>query len=211
MKHDPSVKNLIFDLGGVILDLSVDTTLQSFAKLSGFDKVRIDELYFSEEPFLHYEMGLIPDEEFREFVRKVYSIKSSSDDIDSVWCAMLLGLPLKKLQLMDKLKEHYNVYLLSNTNAIHIKHINEVILPATVKGATSLDTYFHKAYYSHIMKKRKPNADIFLEVLSDSGSLAEETLFFDDNRDNVEGAKMLGIKTAFVNTPTFILDYFDEA
>jgi putative hydrolase of the HAD superfamily len=61
------------------------------------------------------------------------------------------------------------------------------------------------------MKKRKPNADIFLEVLRDSGSVAEETIFFDDNKENFEGAKKVCIKTAFVNTPTFILDYFDEA
>jgi len=207
---DPSIKNLIFDLGGVILDLSIDHTLQSFATLSGFDKKRIDQLYATAPEFLSYETGLITDDEFRAFVRKVYSITCSSDDIDITWTAMLRGLPIRKLQLLERLKEKFNVFLLSNTNSIHLKYINESLLPATVQKKLTLDNYFHRAYYSHVMKKRKPNADIFEQVLVENGLKPEETLFLDDNHDNIEGAKKLGIRTALVNTPDFMLDYFHE-
>lgn len=210
-KPDPSIKNLIFDLGGVIIDLSVDHTLQAFTRLSGFEKQRIDELYVSEQQFLDYEMGLISDEAFRKFVTGCYSLSCSDDELDTSWNAMIRGLPLIKLQLLERLKEKYNVFLLSNTNSIHIQYINSIVLPATLNDGRILDDYFHRAYYSHIMKKRKPNSDIFEEVLRESGLKAEETLFLDDNAANIEGARKVGIMTLHVVTPDLILEYFHES
>lgn len=84
------------------------------------------------------------------------------------------------------------------------------MLPGIVPGVTSLDTYFHKAYYSHIMKKRKPNADIFEQVLDENNLAGHETLFLDDNLGNIEGANLVGIKTVHVVTPDLILEYFNE-
>jgi len=197
-------------LGGVIIDLSVDDTLEGFAALSGYDRKKINQLYTLSPEFLLYEKGMIDDDEFRTFIRKILGVNAASIDIDNAWNAMIRGLPLNKLQLLEKLKADYNVLLLSNTNAIHLTYINGTILPAVVGDASSLDTYFHRAYYSHLMKKRKPDAEIFEEVLAESNILASETLFLDDNRDNITGAGKVGIKTAFVDTPNFILDYFDE-
>jgi glucose-1-phosphatase len=207
VKHNTEIKNLIFDLGGVIIDLSIDHTLEAFVRLSGMEKKKVTELY-SSPGFETYEKGLMDDAEFRNYVREVFSVKSSAAEIDSCWTAMLRGLPLEKLQLLERLKEHYNVYLLSNTNNIHIQYINTVMLPATVPGAYSLDVYFHKAYYSHVMKKRKPNADIFEQVLEENGLVNHQTLFLDDNLGNIEGANNVGIKTVHVVTPDLILDYF---
>jgi putative hydrolase of the HAD superfamily len=210
LKRDMSVKNLIFDLGGVIIDLSIDHTIQAFSAISGIEKEKVNFLYTSSPGFEDYEKGLMGDDEFRDYVRAVYSVNSSAEEIDSCWTAMLRGLSVKKLQLLLKLKDKYRVYLLSNTNSIHIDFINETMLPSVVQSASSLDAYFHRAYYSHIMKKRKPNADIFEQVLAENELVPAQTLFLDDNIDNLEGANQLGIKTLHVNTPNFMLDYFNE-
>jgi glucose-1-phosphatase len=203
----PSVKNLIFDLGGVILDLSVDHTLTAFAELSRMPKQKVHGLYFSASGFLSYEKGSIDDTTFRNFVRETYAISAPDDAIDACWNAMLRGIPQVKLDLLMRLQNEFQVYLLSNTNAIHVHHINEVML-ANGKEKRSLDTYFHKAYYSHRMGKRKPDADIFEQVLEENNLMPEQTLFLDDYDINIEGAKSLGIKTLHVTSPNLILDYF---
>lgn len=208
---DSTVKNLIFDLGGVIIDLSIDDTLKTFAAIAGVDKNVIDKLYASAPEFLAYETGHITDAEFRDFINQQCSAPGTDAAIDKCWNAMLRGLPKQKLDLILSLKDKYNVFLLSNTNAIHLKYINEVMLPAIPGALSNLDDYFHRAYYSHIMKKRKPHPEIFEEVLAESGLNAHETLFLDDNHDNIAGAAKVGIKTAFVNTPDYILTYFNDA
>jgi putative hydrolase of the HAD superfamily len=206
---DRSIKNLIFDLGGVILDLSVDTTLKSFADLSGVEKSTVKSLFTSTPEFELYEKGGISDEEFRQFVKKLYKIDAPDEALDACWNAMLLGFPTRKLQLLETLKTSYNVYLLSNTNNIHLQYINNTLLPR-INHHTSLDDFFHRAYYSHQMKKRKPDAEIFEQVLVEGNFKPEETLFLDDNKSNVEGAGKLGIKTIHVVQPDMIFDYFHE-
>lgn len=202
-----SVKNLIFDLGGVILDLSVDHTLQSFSKLSGIPKEKVQEMYVEAPGFLEYEKGMIDDDTFRDFVRQTFSIRADDAAIDECWNAMLRGIPPLKLDLLLRLQREFRVFLLSNTNGIHLDHINGVMLPKNGEQST-LDRYFHKAYYSHRMKKRKPDAEIFEEVLEENHLVPEQTLFLDDYAVNIEGAKALGIKTIHVTTPNLILEYF---
>ena len=203
----PSVKTLIFDLGGVILDLSVAHTLELFARMSKMPKEKVHELYFSTPGFLDYEKGTIDDSTFRDFVRQTYSLKATDEDIDQAWNAMLRGISEQKLDLLTRLQSEFQVFLLSNTNAIHIHHINEVILPKGRKERT-LDSYFHKAYYSHRMGKRKPDADIFEQVIEENNLVPEQTLFLDDYAINIEGAKAVGIKTVHVTSSNLILDYF---
>jgi putative hydrolase of the HAD superfamily len=205
---DRSIKNLIFDLGGVILDLSVDSTLQSFSELAKIDHTTVKKLFISSKGFESYEKGEISDAEFRDFVRKLYNIDASDEKLDACWNAMLLDIPLEKLKLLETLKTKYNVYLLSNTNNIHVHYINTILLPRIEK--TSLDDFFHRSFYSHQMKKRKPDLEIFQEVLDEGNFKPEETLFLDDNSDNVQGAGKLGIKTVHVVNPDMILDYFNE-
>ncbi len=207
MAQDSSIKNLIFDLGGVILDLSVDHTLQSFAEISGLKKEKVKELFISSKGFLDYEKGEIEDDEFRSFVCDLYSVKVDDATLDASWNAMLLGIPRQKLDLLLTLKQKFNVYLLSNTNNIHLNYINDQIL-TPVFGEKSLDRYFHKTYYSHYMKKRKPDTDIFEQVLEENNLKPQETLFLDDNADNIGGAHALGIQTVHVITPNHIIDYF---
>ena len=201
-----SIKNLIFDLGGVILDLSVDSTLQQFSVLSGLDRTQVGRLFQNSAGFVDYEKGLISDADFRDFVRKLYNVKASDAQLDQCWNAMLVRIPREKLSLLLKLKEQYNVILLSNTNTIHLEYINGTVVPAA--GGHALDHYFHRSYYSHLLKKRKPDAEIFEHVLEENNLTAGQTLFLDDNADNIAGAKAVGIQTVHVTTPDLILDYF---
>ena len=203
----PSVKNLIFDLGGVILDISVEQTLNAFAQRSNLPDKQVHDLYLATPGFLEYEKGLMDDASFRDFVRATYSITASDQEIDDCWNAMLLGIPPLKLELLKKLQGEFRVFLLSNTNGIHLNHINEFMLP-NLPEKRPLDSYFHKAYYSHRMGKRKPDAEIFEQVLEENSLVPEQTLFLDDYAVNIEGAKSLGIKTIHVTSPDLILDYF---
>lgn len=205
----PSVKNLIFDLGGVILDLSVDHTLRSFSKLSSIPQPEVKRIFVETPEFEDYEKGLLDDRQFRDFVRKVYSLDATDEEIDASWNAMLRGIPLEKLELLLDLKKKYRVFLLSNTNGIHLDYINGVLMKH-LNGNPLLDDYFHKAYYSHRMLKRKPEAEIFEQVLQENNLRPGETLFMDDNILNVEGARGLGIQTIFITNPDHILEIFHE-
>ena len=206
MQTDLSIKNLIFDLGGVILDLSVDSTLQSFAEFSGIEAPRIKQLYFNSPGFDSYEKGEITDPEFRDFVRKLYKIDASDEVLDTCWNAMLVNIPLEKLQLLETLKKTHNVFLLSNTSNIHVNYINNILIKRVTPK--SLDDFFHHSFYSYRMKMRKPDAEIFQQVLDEAKLIPHETLFLDDNQANVDGASKLGIKTVHVVNPTMIFDYF---
>ena len=120
--------------------------------------------------------------------------------------AMLLTIPSEKYELLLRLKTRYRVFLLSNTNNIHLESFNQLVHRDT--GLRELDYYFHKAYYSHLMKMRKPDAEIYSHVLSENKLSPDETLFLDDNFDNIKGAAGLGIKTIHVTSPSMILPLF---
>jgi FMN phosphatase YigB (HAD superfamily) len=201
------IKNLLFDLGGVILDLSVAHTLKSFSELSGISQPEVHKIFTTSPGFNEYEKGAMGDQAFRDYIRDIYKVNASDEAIDSCWNAMLRGIPIVKLKLLQQLKEQYAVLLLSNTNEIHLSYINNVMLPG-ITTERSLDVYFHKAYYSHRMLKRKPDPEIFEQVLEENRLAAEETLFLDDNASNIKGAASVGIKTVHVTSPDLILDYF---
>jgi glucose-1-phosphatase len=202
------IKNLIFDLGGVILDLDVPKTLIGFSEVSGLSTHEVAHLFKTSDGFLKYERGEYSDDDFRDFVRSVYNINVPDATIDACWNAMLGGIPIEKLNLLNNLKSKYNTYLLSNTNTLHLEYINTKVLPQA--NIPVLENFFHKTYYSHLVGKRKPEAEIFLQVIQENNLKPDETLFLDDNADNIVGAAAVGLKTAFVNTSTFILDYFHE-
>jgi glucose-1-phosphatase len=204
---DTKVKNIIFDLGGVILDLSVKDTLYAFSKLSGLALREIERIFITAPEFELYEKGNITDEEFRQFIRRVYNAQHSDTDIDFCWNAMLLTIPSAKLDLLMTLKSTHNTFLLSNTNGIHLHHINNVILPK-LTGERNLDGYFHRSYYSHQLGMRKPDVKVFEHVLSDNGLAANETLFLDDNALNIQAAAMAGIKAVCITSPEQVFHVF---
>ena len=202
----PNIRNLIFDLGGVLLNLSVESTLQQLARLTGMPVEKIIESYASRQEFLLYETGEMNDSEFRSAIRKIYSVDSTDTIIDACWNAMLGDIPAQRIEMLKKLKQNYRTFLLSNTNAIQVKCFTEKLQSA--HGLSSLDSLFEKVYYSHTLRMRKPHAEIYQHVLKENNLVGEETLFLDDSHKNIEGASSVGIRTFWVRNADDLYSFF---
>lgn len=199
-------RNIIFDLGGVILNLSVESTLKKFAALSGRSVDEVIELYGSRAEFLQYERGEITNDEFRKSLRDIFGLTHTDFELDAGWNSMLGDIPKERIALLKELKSKYKTFLLSNTNAIHLNFFTGMVKKD--HSLESLDPLFHKTYYSHLMKMRKPDPAIYQYVLRDNGLKAEETIFLDDNVSNLKGAASVGIQTFHVTHPDLIFSLF---
>lgn len=201
-----SFRNIIFDLGGVILNLSVDSTLRQFAALSSLPVEKVIEIYHAQPEFLAYEKGEITNDQFRTALRKLFGLTADDIALDTCWNAMLGDIPPERIELLRELKSKYRTYLLSNTNALHLDCFSGIV--RKTHNIDSLDPLFHKTYYSHLMKMRKPDPEIFEYVLKENNLNAGETIFLDDNTANLRGAASVGIQTFHVTHPDTIFSLF---
>jgi glucose-1-phosphatase len=200
------LKHLIFDLGGVIINLKVSRTIDSFARITGKTPQFIMEFALSHPAFQQYERGEIASGEFRDAIRSIGQAPLSDAAIDTAWNAMILDLPSERIDLLKTLRMKYDTYLLSNINDIHYKKLAEIRFENSIEP---FDQLFVKDYYSHFMGMRKPDAEIFELVMAENNLKPEETLFLDDTLDNIKGAAKLGIKTLHVTSPHLIFEFFD--
>ena len=192
-----SVKNIIFDLGNVIIDLDIDRTWLHLKHWLGNDyELVLKNIQPDNDIFIQFEVGKMSEEDFFQTLRQTTDYPLSIRQLKEAWNSMLLQIPPQRFALLARLKEKYNVFLLSNTNKTHVDWVDGYL--QTVYGFTIQDfdaRYFHKAYYSHLIHLRKPNEDIYEYVLKDAHLKASETLFIDDNAQNIEGAKRVGLQT----------------
>lgn len=208
MKIDTNkYKNIIFDLGGVILNIDYNLTVKAFTQLntpnfdSLFSKAKQTDL------FDLFEKGQITPFEFRKRLRIQLNSELTDEAIDNCWNALLLDLPLERLQLLQKLAITHRTFLLSNTNEIHINRFN-IYLKERFNVA-DLSNYFEKVYLSYEVGMRKPDVEIFHKVLNDNNLEPEETLFIDDSGQHIQTAKKIGIKTYLLDVNAeSILDLF---
>jgi len=208
MKND-KIKNIIFDLGDVILNIDVPVASLSFAQLSGREQHEIVSLFKEKDIFRQFETGKLDEKGFRDYIRELLVFPDWTDEmIDVAWNSLLLDLPPERVELLKKLRENYRLFLLSNTSSIHITQVNKILEATT--GIEKLDDLFEKVYYSYDMGLMKPDPAIYLQVLKEQGLEAEETLFLDDNADNIAAASKLGIDTIHVQKPVTILDYLKD-
>jgi len=187
------IRHIIFDLGGVILNIDYKLSAEAFKKLGAND---FDELYSQakqSELFDRLETGRISPNDFRNEVRRIFEATWSDTEIDSAWNAMLLDLPPTRIELLQELKKRYKIYLLSNTNQIHYDQYGRMLRERF--GLNDLSEVFDKAYYSHEVGMRKPDAEVFEFVLNANAAEANETLFIDDSIQHIEGAKRIGLET----------------
>lgn len=198
-------KNLIFDLGGVIIDLDVSATIKELSQLLRKSPDELSGLYESPE-FLAYETGQVSDDDFRMTIRKLSKTELKDSDIDNAWNAMLLGLPAERLGLINRLKPDHRLFVLSNTNGIHVKRFNQFLKSGT--GKSNLNHFFDIVYFSHEIKMRKPDIEIYEFVLKENDLNPEETLFLDDNKTNLKAAEKLGIKTQYIDHPDRLFEIF---
>jgi len=189
----PEIKNIIFDLGGVLMNIDYDRTTSAFLKLGVTDFKEMYSQVSANKVFEKFETGHISEDHFYDHMANKGSKPLNPLQVRDAWNAMILDFRLESFQFLKTLKTKYNLYLLSNTNVIHKSAFEKIYIQQT--GLTSIDIFFTKTYYSHILGLRKPNSNIFEFVLEDAGLVPEETLFIDDSSGNVITAKKSGIKT----------------
>ena len=202
------IKSIIFDLGGVILNLDYSKTENEFKKIG---VLNFKEFYSQKKQTLlfdDFEKGKIKPEEFISSFKESENLKIKEIDFINAWNAMLLEIPTEKLQFINGLKKDYKIILLSNTNEIHIKKFED-----DLKKNNMLEQFykcFDKIYYSSRMGKRKPEENCFNQVLEENVLIAENTLFIDDSIQHIEGAKKAGIKTFHLEKNKSILDLLPD-
>lgn len=179
------IKNIIFDFGDIFINLDK----KGFAK--EIQKLNILETDVEVKSILdQYEMGLISTHEFLEFFNKKVGV--SSEDLKNAWNSILLDFPLRRLDFLKELvaTKKYRVFLLSNTNDMHISWIQE---NWGIELFNEFKKCFEKFYLTHEIHLRKPNLDIYEFVLNENNLNAEETIFIDDTKENTDAANSLGI------------------
>jgi len=204
------VKNLVFDLGGVIINIDFDRTYRALATLAGLSYEDTLARVKKEELFYRFETGKLEEEEFLSLVRNAFCPKSGEDEIRQAWNALLLDIPRERIDLLSRLRKKYRLYLLSNTNYTHILEVNNIL--ANSCGVGNLRDLFDKVYYSYEVNMVKPDVGIYKFVCEDSVLKPEETVFLDDMLPNLEGASSAGLHTLHVQpSPNSIIELLENA
>ncbi|MFZ4057541.1 MAG: HAD family hydrolase [Ferruginibacter sp.] len=186
-------KNIIFDLGGVLLDIDYQATSTAFTQLGVAEFDALFSQFKSNDLFEKLETGTISDADFYATLQAYCKPGTTIQEMENAWNAMLGTFRMDSLNKLVALSKQYPVYLLSNTNAIHLRAFQQSFTAQT--GIKDLNVYFEKAYYSHLIGKRKPYAATYRAVLADAGLQASETLFIDDSENNILGAQEAGLQT----------------
>ena len=187
---DKQIKNIVFDLGGVLVDLDFKAAINGLQQ-AGFANVK-EQLDALDQGgiFQKFELGEMTADEFRTAIRENSTVALTDEEIDTLWNAMLLEIPREKLELILDLRGKYMVYLLSNTNSIHWDYVCK---NAFNYRGFRVNDYFEETFLSYAMHLAKPDKAIFEKVLHDANLLPEETLFIDDSEANCKAAKEVGI------------------
>ena len=189
------IENIIFDFGGVIIDIDPQRTVNAFR---GLGVQNIEQLYsecYQSNLFDELEKGSITDAEFRDRIRNISNLPLTDVQIDFAWNEILIGIPKEKIDFLKRIKKDYRLFLLSNTNEIHEVAYTQLILDKFNENI--FKTVFEEAYFSHRLKMLKPDSEIFRYVLDKNDIEAERTLFIDDTLRHIEGAKKVGLKTFY--------------
>ena len=182
---------IIFDLGGVILNLDYNLTISAFKKLG---LVNFEEMYTQASQtnlFNDYETGQISSQHFINLLLTYMPAGTSPNKVVHAWNQMILDVPAERLKLLDELNKKRRIFLLSNTNELHLQAVVRSLAKTTNR---TLDSYFEKVYYSHILKLRKPNKEVFDLVCKEQNLTVSDTMFIDDTIGHIDGAKAFGLQ-----------------
>ena len=185
------IKNIIFDLGGVILTLDRSEAVRRFESIGLDCAEELLDPYHQKGIFLDFEEGKLSDIEFYDEVRKLAGKSISDEDIIYSWLGFIQDTPAYKLEMLEELKKSYNLYLLSNTNPAIMSWASS---PQFSEKGKCLDEYFNKLYLSYKIKMTKPHSKIYEYLIQDAGIIPSETLFIDDGTANIEAGKALGMR-----------------
>lgn len=200
-----TIKAIIFDLGGVILNIDYQRTIDAFKKL-GVDNF---ETCFSQASqtkiFDDFETGQISSQQFINGLLPYLKEGTSPNKVVQAWNAIVLDQPKEKIELLKTLKKSYPLYLLSNTNALHVQVVRRRWAEVTPE---SMEHFFDKIYFSHEIHLRKPNEEIFRYVCDDQKLNPENVLFIDDSIQHIVGAQRFGLQTIHLTSPEDLYQIF---
>ena len=202
------IKNIIFDLGGVVLDIDENIVYQELEELG----INTTELAQSKEFFeimSKFDTGIYTAPTFRKKTKALLGLEKMTDQkFDSIWNAMLLDIPRERIEAIEKIKKHYKIFLMSNSNEIHYDlYVRDLQLRF---GYNEFDELFNKSYFSFAEHLEKPNPRFFELILDHEHLLPEETLFIDDTAENIKVAKSLGINTYHISREELVRNMFEN-
>lgn len=205
MKH---IKNIIFDYGGVIINLDMQTPLDLLKLHSRLNVEEVWKEMHSKKVFEMYEQGILSDEEFRNAIRNFFNIQIDDELIDQIWNSLLLDMPQERIELLSKCQIQYQTFLLSNSNPIHYNsYLSQLQNRYKINSFNDL---FKKAYFSFEMKLLKPSSEIFQKIIDTHQLKVGETLFIDDTLVHIETARKMGFKTVYLTDGRKITDLFSS-
>lgn len=209
------IKVLLFDLGGVVIDIDPNKAISEFKKISSKTFNDFKELDYRYESFNSnlsklfnaYEKGEVSDQSFRDGLRRVGEMKIDDEKIDEIWNLVIVKIHSDILELILKLRRKYSIMILSNTNSIHRNFFDKLCID--LHGKT-FDKLFDDVFYSFLLKCRKPDKEIYEKVVDNSKYLASEIMFFDDMRDNLIECKKIGMRTYHVKNTLQLKSFLSD-
>ncbi len=196
MAEATKINNILFDLGGVILDLNIQATLQKFYELGFPSELLQYPESMQTDIFFKYQTGKTSTEEFRNEIRRTTGLEMTDQAFDEAWNAMLVGIPGERTNLLKKLSKRYNLYMLSNTSALHVLVFEKMYRDA---AGESMHQVFDKIYYSHEIGLHKPDREAWEYVIKDAAIVPAETLFLDDSIQNIKASQELGFQAIHIH------------
>lgn len=188
------IKAIIFDLGGVLIDLDIDRCKRAFIEIAGYDDIGLLlDASHQKGIYSDLEEGKVSPDDFRRKIIEGSSKKGqvTPEDVDRSMWALLTGIAPYKVDLLRELSQKYDLYLLSNNNAISMVRCREIFREAGLP----MEKVFRKLFLSYEMKMLKPSAAIYRTVVAKISLPASELLFVDDSISNIEAAESEGINT----------------
>lgn len=193
---------LIFDFGGVILDIDPDKTWKAFAAHVSDDKIKT---ILNSGLLQTFEKGSISSKELMERVNRVWGTQINEKDFLHAWNAMLVQYQPPRIEYIQELKKTHRLFLLSNTNTLHFEYFSQKLIR---EFGVSFNDLFEKVYVSHEMGLIKPDLEIYQQVIAEQGLIPEKTLFIEDTQENADAASELGIQTLVIPRNGSFYSYF---
>lgn len=188
------IKNIIFDFGNVLFDLELGAISRELKQLTGSQFESIKNKLDQSGVFQLYETGGITTEEFVDTLCRAARPVLEPERVIYAWNSIFVGMPRERFDRVLELRQHYQVFLLSNINDLHARWIDDYLWREHNMEDFQA-RYFDAVYYSHLIRLRKPDREIYEYVLADAELVPEESVFIDDLEENIETARQLGIRT----------------
>jgi putative hydrolase of the HAD superfamily len=202
------IKNIIFDLGGVILDIDENIVYKELEKM-GISTLELARSKEFMDIMSKFDTGIYTAPTFRKKTKALLGLEKMTDQkFDAIWNSMLLDIPRERIEAIEKVKKHYKIFLMSNSNVIHYDlYVRDLQLRF---GYHEFDELFNKSYFSFAEHLEKPDPRFFELILDHEGLLPEETLFIDDTASNIKAAQSLGIHTYHISREELVRNLFEN-